>query len=339
MTHRIAVVGVGDWAQRYHLPALASDPRAEIAAVVDADPGRRAKVAERYGVPAVESLRHALELGALDGVVIATPHTTHGALLAMALDAGLAALVEKPLTLSSAEAAGLVERVRRTATPVLVGYTAQYSAAATAARSWVQTQVGDLRQVSVEFSSRAGARYAGADAHDALSAYSAASGAGQATTQLTHAFAAICYATDLTFDEVLALTAEGAAGIDLDDAVAFRLAGGVTGAAVSTGVLPAGLPMRQIVRYIGDRGIVEHDLLMSRARLDALDGVSRIVAPTHVEQPYPASAPVLALLDVLDGAAVNPAPVGPAAAAVAGIEAVLRSARSRRLEPVAKMPL
>ncbi|WP_193598339.1 Gfo/Idh/MocA family protein [Microbacterium sp. YJN-G] len=338
MTYRIAVVGAGDWASRHHLPALASDPRAEIAVIVDADPARRADAGERFDAPVAESLQPHLDRGGLDAVVIATPHTTHAPLLTAVLDAGVAALVEKPLTLNSAEATALVARAGLASVPVLVGYTAQYTPAALAARSWVQEELGELRQVIVEFSSRAGARYAQADAGDTRSAYSAASGAGQATTQLTHAFAAICYTTGRAFTEIAALTADAGGAVDVDDAVAFRLDGGVTGAAASTGALPAGLPMRHVVRYIGEYGIVEHDLLLSTARLDGQGGVSRRVAPTHAERPYPADAPVRALLDVLDGAAMNPAPIWPAAAAVAGIESVLRSARSGRREAVAVIP-
>lgn len=351
MTHRIAVVGAGDWARRHHLPALAEDPRAEIAVIVDADADRRAQVSAQFGVGTASSLGDALAASELDGVIIATPHSTHASLMATALDAGLAVLVEKPLTLTSAEALEIVERVRETNAQLMVGYTSQYTPAASAVRDWVMECIGELRQVVVEFSSRAGALYAKTALDDDRSAYSAASGGGQATTQLTHAFAAVCYATGRSFTEVTALTDDRGGAVDVDDVVAFRMEGGVTGAAASTGTLPAGLPMRHVVRYIGSDGIVEHDLLMSTARLDGADGVSQQVTPPHSEAPYPASAPARAFLGLLDTRAdgtpptdlvrrteQNPAPVWPAAAAVAGIEAVLRSARSGRREHVVFIP-
>ena len=38
---RVGVVGLGRWATAAHLPALAEDPRWEIAALADSDPQRR----------------------------------------------------------------------------------------------------------------------------------------------------------------------------------------------------------------------------------------------------------------------------------------------------------
>ncbi len=351
MTYRIAVVGAGDWARRHHLPALAGDARAEIAVIVDADADRRAQAGAQFSAPTASSLDEALTGAQLDGVVVATPHSTHAPLVTAALNAGLAVLVEKPLTLTSAEAIEIVRRVRETGALLMVGYTAQYTQAASAVREWVTGSIGELRQVIVEFSSRAGALYARTAPDDARSAYSAASGGGQATTQLTHAFAAICYATGRSFTDVSAFTAERGGPVDVDDVVAFRLEGGVTGAAASTGTLPPELPIRHVVRYIGSDGIVEHDLLMSTARLDEAGGSSRQVSPPHSEAPYPAGAPVRAFLGMLDAAAdgdaptdmvsrsaLNPAPVWPAAAAVAGIEAVLRSADSGRRERAVSVP-
>lgn len=338
MTYRIGVVGAGDWARRHHLPALADDPRATVAVIIDSDESRRSACARENAADSAATLEEALEQGPLDGLIIATPHSTHAALVTAAVNAGIATLVEKPLTLSSAEAFELVRHAERTRVPLVVGYTAQFSRAAAQVREWVSSEIGELRQIIVEFSSRAGARYAHAIGRDATSAYSAASGGGQATTQLTHAFAAICYSTGRQFTEVMALTSGRGIDVDVDDVVAFRLDGEVTGAAASTGTLPPGLPMRHAVRYLGSTGIVEHDLLMSTARLDGLDGVSTSIAPTHLDVPYPAGAPVATLLDLLDGADVNPAPVRPAAAAVAGIEAVLLSARTGRSEAVAAVP-
>src|SRR3546814_754965 len=101
MTYRIAVVGAGDWARRHHLPALAGDARAEIAVIVDADADRRAQAGAQFSAPTASSLDEALTGAQLDGVVVATPHSTTRPLVTAALTAGLAVLVAKPLTLTS----------------------------------------------------------------------------------------------------------------------------------------------------------------------------------------------------------------------------------------------
>src|SRR3546814_6776507 len=99
-----------DWARRHHLPALAGDARAEIAVIVDADADRRAQAGAQFSAPTASSLDEALTGAQLDGVVVATPHSTHASLVTAALNAGLAVLVEKPLTLTSAEAIEIVGR-------------------------------------------------------------------------------------------------------------------------------------------------------------------------------------------------------------------------------------
>ncbi|PZU36365.1 MAG: hypothetical protein DI573_13815, partial [Microbacterium sp.] len=318
----------------HHIPALNRDPRAAVAVVVDADPVRRTLVTDTFHLPTADDFHDAISTQHLDGLLIATPHSAHAPLAVAALRAGIPVLVEKPLTLSSGDAQILADLVDRTGVPLMVGYTAQFTEAARLACEWVQHEIGALHQVIVEFSSRAGARYSQTDPADASSAYSAANGSGQATTQLSHAFGAITSATDRAFTEVAAFTANRGAAVDIDDVVAFRLEGGATGTAASTGTLPAGLPMRHQVRYIGAEGIVEHDLLWSTARMDGLDGRIRAHRPTHIEPPYAAAAPVTAFLSLLEGAGGNPAPVRPAAAAVAAIEALLRSAHTGRAEPV-----
>lgn len=339
MTHRILVIGAGDWTTRHHLPALIADPRATVTTIVDADPDHAAAVAVRIGgARSGSDLSAMIATGAIDGALVATPHATHATIAAELLRAGIPVFVEKPLALRTADAIDLVEISESTGVLLLVGYTAQFTPAAAAAREWVGAEIGDLLQVVAEFSSRAGARYAGAAPTDDRSAYSAVSGGGQATTQLSHAVAAITSTTGRAFTEVVALTAARGTPVDVDDAVAFRLDGGVTGTAASTGALPADVPMRHVVRYLGSRGVVEHDLLWSTATLTSADGRSHRVAPGHLEPPYPAGAPVRAFLDLLDGGTANPAPVRPAAAAVTAIDAVLRSAASGRRETVTPIP-
>lgn len=339
MTARIAVIGAGSWATRHHLPAFARDARVELATVVDADAERARSVGAAFGARnTATSFEEALAHERLDGAVVATPHGTHMPIAAALLRAGVPVLVEKPLALTSSEAIKLVQLVESTGVPLAVGYTAQYTPAAAAVREWVAERIGALLQVTVEFSSRAGALYTAADPDDPHSAYSAANGGGQATTQLSHAFGAITSTTGLEFHEVAALTHSRGTRVDVDDAVAFRLNGGVTGAASSTGTIAADLPMRHAVRYLGECGIVEHDLLFSRARLDAPGGRMETVRPGHLEASYPADAPVQAFFDLLLDGGPNPALVRPAAAAVTAIEAVLRSAESRSIVDVVPLP-
>jgi predicted dehydrogenase len=117
---RMAVVGAGNWG-RNHVRTITSMSDVELAAVCDTDEKRRAELARQYpSVRVTDSLEQALD--GVDGVVVATPVASHVPVAREALSRGLPALVEKPLSLSVAEATGLAELVDETGVPVVAGH-------------------------------------------------------------------------------------------------------------------------------------------------------------------------------------------------------------------------
>ena len=104
---RFGLVGLGEIAQRAHLPALARHPATTLAAVADLDPGRLAEAPP--GVRATTDVESLLADPELDAVVIATPPDATPALVRAALEAGKYVLAEKPLGLSVAETAAVRE--------------------------------------------------------------------------------------------------------------------------------------------------------------------------------------------------------------------------------------
>lgn len=107
---RIAVLGAGSAAQVVHLPILARLPGVEIAGIVDPDRRKAATIGERFGVPEVaEDLRALAPDAALDAVLVCTPNGAHEAGVLAALERGAHVLCERPLTVSSESALGLVE--------------------------------------------------------------------------------------------------------------------------------------------------------------------------------------------------------------------------------------
>ena len=102
---QIAIVGCGYITQAEHVPALlASLPSVAVTATVDADPERAAAVGQLFGAQAFASSDEALAEGKFETVLIATPATSHVALIAQAARAGKHILVEKPIAYSLAEA-------------------------------------------------------------------------------------------------------------------------------------------------------------------------------------------------------------------------------------------
>ena len=125
---RIGVVGTGWWATTAHLPALAGHPGADLVAVCDPLPDRARAAAERFGAPQhFTDVAALLDAGLVDGVVVATPHTSHHSVARAVLDAGVHVLVEKPLTTTATDAWDLVERAEGSGLHLTVGYTYQHT--------------------------------------------------------------------------------------------------------------------------------------------------------------------------------------------------------------------
>lgn len=153
---RVAVVGAGWWATTVNLPAMARDAGVELVAVCDPDARRARAAASRFDVPRSYDDVAALlgqETG-LDAMVVATPHHTHHAIAAAALEAGLHVLVEKPMTTSAADAWDLADRAEQRRRHLVVGLTYQFAPTARRVRQAVREQIGRLVCVNAEFSSR-----------------------------------------------------------------------------------------------------------------------------------------------------------------------------------------
>jgi predicted dehydrogenase len=125
---RLALVGFGYWGPNY--ARVLSDLRdAELTAICDQRPDRLELVRERY--PAVAACATVDELFArdeVDAVVIATPASTHEALVRASLLHGRHVLVEKPMALNTAGAESLCDLAESAGRQLMVGYTFLYNA-------------------------------------------------------------------------------------------------------------------------------------------------------------------------------------------------------------------
>lgn len=106
---RIAVLGAGQFGT-LHAQTLAGLAEVQLVAIGDAAPDRAQALADTLQVKSTfTDLREFLSTDPVDGVVIATRTETHVPLAEIALDAGVAVLIEKPVGASSAEVAGLLQ--------------------------------------------------------------------------------------------------------------------------------------------------------------------------------------------------------------------------------------
>ena len=131
---RIAVVGAGTIG-RAHIDAVAASATCSLSAIVDPSPAVRADY---------RSLAELLARDRPDGVVLATPNRLHLPQALECIDAGVAVLIEKPVTATLAEGEELLKKKGR----VLVGHHRAHSPIMGEAKRIVES--GDLgRLVSV----------------------------------------------------------------------------------------------------------------------------------------------------------------------------------------------
>ncbi|MEH1854106.1 MAG: Gfo/Idh/MocA family oxidoreductase [Nostoc sp.] len=146
---KIAVIGVGRWGVHL-LRNFLADPQVSVVAVVDPHPERLAAVKQQFNLDENvllttqwEDLKKVVEL---TGVAIATPATTHYALIKDALQQGYHVLAEKPLTLDPAECRELCQLAEQQHLILMVDHTYLFHPAVERGKTVVQAgKLGDLR--------------------------------------------------------------------------------------------------------------------------------------------------------------------------------------------------
>jgi predicted dehydrogenase len=132
---RIGLIGAGVMG-RLHASLVSSEPATVLAAV--ADP-LSDKVARSYGVPAFTDHRELLASKLVDAVIVASPNPLHVDTALDCLDAGIPALLEKPVATTSNAAKPLLDRVEFSTTPILVGHHRRHHFAVRAAKSAIES--------------------------------------------------------------------------------------------------------------------------------------------------------------------------------------------------------
>jgi myo-inositol 2-dehydrogenase / D-chiro-inositol 1-dehydrogenase len=130
---RIAVLGAGRIGA-FHAELLARSPEVTELLVGDPDDGRGRALADKVGGRYVEDLAAALGSGPLDGVVIATPTSTHAELIHTSLDLGIPVFCEKPIALEVPATRKVVSHAAATGVPLQVGFQRRFDAGYRAAR-------------------------------------------------------------------------------------------------------------------------------------------------------------------------------------------------------------
>ena len=136
---RVAVVGAGLIGRR-HIEEVQANSSIELAAVVD-PAAAGAKLAQQANVPAYASLAGLFAVERPDGVIIATPNRLHVEHGLQCVQAGVPALVEKPIGDTVEDARRLVEAAEAAQVPLVTGHHRQHSPIMAKSRELIQRGV------------------------------------------------------------------------------------------------------------------------------------------------------------------------------------------------------
>ncbi|MCY4442193.1 MAG: Gfo/Idh/MocA family oxidoreductase [Deltaproteobacteria bacterium] len=350
MTKRVrcAVIGAGWWGTTAHIPALLRHPGADLCCVHHRDRQVAQRIARDFAVPcAAASVEEALDREPLDAVVISSTPNVHYAQATAALQRGLHVLIEKPMTITAAEAGELVSLADRQGVHFLLSGPWHYTAhAATAQRLVRSGALGDIKMISVLMTNFCIGIYrglpweqvfAGSDNFESQPPYlppepasfadPAVSGGGQIYTQVAHVGAYLAFLTGADPRAVFARFDNYDTEVDVYDSINATWSGGTLVSIASTGAPMPGERTFE-VRVFGTEAMLFLELWHGTMRMYGASGAPHDYAPLAEEEIYPLHAPAENLVDVVAGVAPNRSPATLGWSAMKLIEAACESARS-----------
>jgi len=141
---RIAVAGAGLIGRR-HVELIEASPDCVLAGIADPSPAAK-EFAQARNTPWHADHRALLEHENPDGLIIASPNALHFQMALDCVQAGVPALIEKPVTDTVAAAQRLCAAVKRSGVPMLVGHHRRHNPIIKAAREAVA--IGKLGQLT-----------------------------------------------------------------------------------------------------------------------------------------------------------------------------------------------
>ena len=150
---RTAIFGAGHWGRRLIESVQGRSTKIGFVTAVTRDPAGQRALAERFGFALTGSAADVLADPGVDAVVLATPHSQHADEIVAAAQAGKHLFVEKPFTLTRADAKRAIAACRAAGVTLHVGFNRRYAPAyGEMARRIAQGAIGAPRHVEGNFS-------------------------------------------------------------------------------------------------------------------------------------------------------------------------------------------
>jgi predicted dehydrogenase len=144
---RVGLVGFGLWGPHYARILAGTMTSARLVACAEPNANRLATFDRMYpAARAYADFRRLLRDGDVDAVIVATPTSTHREVVETCLNAGVHALVEKPLAATVEDAEALALLAENTHRTLMVGHTFLFNPAVRAIKGYIdQGLLGDIR--------------------------------------------------------------------------------------------------------------------------------------------------------------------------------------------------
>jgi predicted dehydrogenase len=142
----VGLVGVGAVAQVSHIPALKKLDGVQIVALVDRDPEKASRVAQKFGVPhAYGRIEELLDRDDIDVVDLCTPNFLHAPMAIASLESGKHVICERPLARSADEATAMAKAAKKADRQLLCAVQHRFAADAQLLRTIVAK--GDIGEI------------------------------------------------------------------------------------------------------------------------------------------------------------------------------------------------
>ncbi|HUW55302.1 MAG TPA: Gfo/Idh/MocA family oxidoreductase [Planctomycetota bacterium] len=150
---RAGVIGCGKVARTLHIPEYITCDDTDLVAYCDIDRTSIAETVARYGArPTYRDYRKMLAAENLDVVSVCLPNYLHCEVTVSALNAGVNVLVEKPMSLTLAEADKMMATAKRRKKVLMVSQTQRFSAVHRKAKEVIDSgMLGEILHVTTAF--------------------------------------------------------------------------------------------------------------------------------------------------------------------------------------------
>jgi predicted dehydrogenase len=318
MVTSLAIAGLGRWGKVLVDSVQGRSDRVRFTAAVVRDPARSAADAAARGLRVHTSLDAVLADPAVDGVVLATPHSQHAAQLIACAAAGKPVFVEKPVTLTRQSAAEALAAAAAAGIPVAAGFNRRFLTVMRDLKHLVASgALGTVLHIETHFSGNVAGRYRPGMWRIAPGESPAGGLAGSGIHQID---AIINLAGPIS--EVHAVSTRRVHSFEMDDTtmVTFRLA---SGAVASLLTITATAPLWRITVF-GTNGRAQVEGAAEQRGSETMeitllsgDRQHRSYAPFDIER-----AELEAFADAITGAAPYPIDTAEVLNGVAAFEAV-----------------